>query len=224
MRAWVYAGILGLGLALGGAPSSAAPITYLFVSGDVTLVASQDNSILAGPVNVALSGVSVTVDTAALALNSLTFTVGSTGSLTLSPDYAGYDTFNLDGAIVSGTSGALTFVALGPPDEYGFTITASVTGQFDASSPTDPAPPNINNAPFTLPSAAASGTIFVDGNDLYLTSFTIGEIDPDGPGGEAPLLVKGDFVFVGVVPEPTTAMLLGGGLVALAGVARRRSA
>ena len=38
----------------------------------------------------------------------------------------------------------------------------------------------------------------------------IGEIDPDGPGGESPLLVKGDFIFVGVVPEPTTALLLGG--------------
>ena len=224
MRAWSFTGLFGLVLALGAVPSEAVPITYVFVSGDVTLVASQSNTVIAGPVNVGLSGVSVTVDTGASTLNSLSFAVGSTGPVTLSPTYAGYDTFNLDGAIVSGTGGTLSLVALGPPDEYSFSITLGVTGQFDASSPTDPIPPNLNNALFTLPGAAGSGTIFIDGNDLYLTSFTIGEIDPDGAGGEAPLLVKGDFIFVGVVPEPTTALLLGGGLLALAGVARRRAA
>ena len=225
MRVWLYAGFLGLAAALGAAPSSAVPITYVFVSGDVTLVASQTNAILAGPVSVGLTGVSVTVDTTASTLNSLSFTVGPmASSVTLSPDYAGYDTFHLDGAVVSGTGGTLSLVTLGPPDEYGFSITLAVTGQFDASSPSDPTPPNINDALFTLPGAAGSGTIFIDGNDLYLTSFTIGEIDPDGLGGEEPLLVKGDFVFVGIVPEPTTALLLGGGLLALAGMARRRAA
>jgi hypothetical protein len=227
MRAWVYSGLLGLAVALGAAPSSAVPITYVFVSGEVTLVASQDDSILAGPENVSLTGVSVTVDTdpGFLDLNSLTFAVGSFAApVTLTPDYAGYDTFNLDGALVSGTGGSISLVAAGPPDEYSFSITLGVTGQFDATSPTDPTPPNITDALFTLPGAAGSGTLFIDGNDLFLTSFVIGEIDPDGDGGESPLLVKGDFVFVALVPEPTTALLLGGGLVALAGVVRRRAA
>jgi hypothetical protein len=176
---------------------------------------------------VSLTGVSVTVDTALSTVNSLTFTVGSFASpVTLTSDYADYETFNLDGAIVSGTGGTLSLVATGPPDEYSFSITVGVSGQFDAASTALPHPVinPIVDAPFTLPGAAGSGTIFIDGNDLYLTSFVIGEIDPDGAGGEAPLLVKGDFVFAAVVPEPTTALLLGGGLVALAGVARRRVA
>jgi hypothetical protein len=206
------------------APSSAVPITYNFVEGNVTLIASQGSVVLAGPVNVALTGVSVGLDTATGDVLALTFTVGSSGSVTLSPDYNGYTTFNLDSATVSGVNGDLNLVATGPPDEYSFTITVGVLGQFDATSPSNPFPPNISNAPFTLPGAAGSGTIFIDGDDLFLTSFVIGEIDPDGPGGEDPLLVKGDFVFVANVPEPTTALLLSGGLVALAGLARRRAA
>jgi hypothetical protein len=193
------------------------PVVYVFQSGNVSLFAESGGSPVGGPVNVSLSGVSVTVDEAALTVPSLTFTVGSTGTIPVS--YGTFTTFNLDFATVSGTGGTLTLNDAGPPAEYGFSFTSGVnlSGQFDAN------PPPLNNIPFNIPGASADGLIFIDGNQLILSSITIGAIDPDGPGGLDPLLIKGDFIFVGIVPEPTTALLLGAGLAGVA-LARRRIA
>jgi PEP-CTERM motif-containing protein len=211
---------LGLAVALGAASASATPVTYVFQSGAVTLEASSNGAQLSNPVNVALSGVAVTIDEFALTVNSLTFTVGSTGLINLlGAGYAGYTTFELDFATVSGTGGTLSLVDIGPPAQYGFGITLNLSGQFDAGP--GPLPPAINNALFSIPAAAGAGDIFILGNQLFLNSITIGAIDPDGLGPLAPLLIKGDFVFVGIVPEPGTALLVGAGLLGLAARARR---
>ncbi len=214
MRAWTFLGLLGLAIVLGSAPASALPVTYLFSSGSVSLFATSGGSPVGGPVNVALTGVSVTVDEVALTIPTLTFTVGSTGIIPVS--YGSFTTFNLDFASVTGTGGTLVLNDIGPPAEYGFNMTVNITGQFDAN------PPPLNNIPFAILGAAGDGLIFIDGNELTLSQITIGAIDPDGPGGLAPLLVKGDFIFIGTVPEPGTALLLGGGLVTLVAGARRR--
>jgi hypothetical protein len=200
---------------LSAAPVSATPITYVFQSGDVSLFASSGGSPVGGPVNVGLTGVSVTVDEAALTVPTLSFTVGSTGTIPVS--YGSFTSFNLDFATVTGTGGTISLNDSGPPAEYAFSMTVNLAGQFDAS------PPTLNNIPFSIPGASGDGLIFIDGNELTLSSITIGAIDPDGPGGLAPLLVKGDFIFVGTVPEPGTLVLLGGGLVAMVAGARRRA-
>jgi hypothetical protein len=36
-----------------------------------------------------------------------------------------------------------------------------------------------------------------------------------------PLVIKGDFFFQGVIPEPATALLLGGGMIGLLAAGRR---
>jgi hypothetical protein len=224
MRAWKVAGFLGLAVALGATSASATPVTYNFTGGQVTVAAYVGASItpIGGPVVLSLTGVQVTVDEALLTLNSLSFAVGSTGSIGLSPDYNGYDTVNIDFASVSGFSGSLTLVDPGPPTEYSFGISGvTVTGQLDASGPSVSP---IVDSPFSIPGVSGSGTIFIESGQLFLDGITLGAIDPDGPGGVDPLVIKGDFIFTGVVPEPGTALLLGLGLAGLARARRQARA
>jgi hypothetical protein len=216
------------GLFIGGAltalasAAGAVPVTYNFTSGDVTITATVNGNTVAGPVTVGLTGVQVTIDESLNYMNSFQFTVGASGSVTISPAYLGYTSINIDFASISATGGSLTLLDPGPPKEYGYSIgPVNVAGQFDAVN-VIPAN-NINNMPFGFINPSASGSIFVDpvNGELFLDGITLGQLDPDGPGGAPPLILKGDFVFNGIVPEPGTALLLGMGIAGLAGLRRR---
>jgi hypothetical protein len=168
--------------------------------------------------------VSVTVDEAALTLNAISLSMGSTGSVAISPSYLGFTSINIDFASLSATGGTLSLVDPGPPAEYGYFIApVTVSGQFDA---VNVVPANsLVDAYFGFVNPSASGTVFVDvvNGTLDLDGITLGTLDPDGPGGEEPLVVKGDFFFSGEVPEPGAALLLGTAAATLiVSVQRRR--
>ena len=102
-------------------------------SGDITITATVNGGQVAGPVTVPLNGVSVTVDEAALTLDAINFTSGSSGSVAISPSYLGFTSINIDFAAITATGGSLTLVDAGPPAEYGYSIgPVMVSGQFDA--------------------------------------------------------------------------------------------
>ena len=206
--------------------ASALPVTYTFNSGSVTVTATVGGGLVAGPVSQSLTGVAVTVDEGALTLNSINFTIGSTGSIAIAPPYLGFTSINIDFASLTAINGTLTPVDPGPPAEYSYSISnVSVSGQFDA---VNLIPANsITDAPFGFVNPSASGTIFVDpgSGTLDMDGITLGVIDPDGPGGVDPLVLKADFFFSGMeVPEPAAASLVGVGALALWSVLRRRVA
>ena len=213
--------LLAVAVATYAASAQAAPITYLFTGGQLTVTATVGGNPVAGPVTVPLTGTAVQIDEPTT-LNYILLSVGTTGSITISPNYLGYTSINIDIASLSAFGGSLSLFDPGPPSGYNYTIgPVNVAGQFDAVN-LNPFL-NINNQPFGFSNPSASGTLFVDTNvAIGLDGITLGSIDPDGPGGADPLVLKGDFVFEGVVPEPGTALLLSLGLTGIAMRGRRR--
>ena len=100
-----------LAACLGLLPLSAAalPVTYAFTSGSVTITATVSGGLVSGPVTVPLTGISVTVDEGALTLNSIQLSMGSTGSVAISPTYLGFTSINIDFATLTASSGTLVY-------------------------------------------------------------------------------------------------------------------
>lgn len=222
MRARNFGSLLLLAATtLFAASAQALPIAYLFTGGSVTITATVGGNPVAGPATIGLTGTVVRIDEGALVLNRIELATGSSGSIAIAPPYLGFTSINIDFANLLALNGTLSLFDPGPPNGYNYSINnVAVSGQFDA---TNVIPMNsINNAPFGFVNPAASGTLYVDTNvALVLDGITIGSIDPDGPGGFDPLVLKGDFIFEGVVPEPGTAMLLALGLAGFAARGRR---
>jgi hypothetical protein len=219
-RNW-FASLLVAAVALFAASAQAVPITYLFTGGQVTITATVGGNPVAGPVTVPLTGSAVQVDEPTT-LNYVLLSVGTSGSIAISPSYLGYTSINIDLASLSAFGGTISLFDPGPPNGYSYSIgPVNVAGQFDAVN-VNPFL-DINNQAFGFSNPSASGTFYVDTNvAIALDGITLGSIDPDGPGGVDPLVLKGDFLFEGVVPEPGTAMLLGLGLIGIASRNRRR--
>jgi hypothetical protein len=95
-----------------------------------------------------------------------------------------------------------------------------VTGVLSIADSTLTNPPQV--IPFNLVTNSTTGTLLVNSvtGNIALVGITIGVVPPSG-GETFPLIIKGDFFFRGMVPEPGTAVLLGAGLVGVLAVGRR---
>jgi len=222
LRGWTrwLASLAVLGFAAG---AQAAPMTYVFQSGQIRVQASSSSQVLGLSNLAALDGFSVTIDTDAGTLVSMLLTSGGPVDIALTPEYAGYDFMSLTDLSLSGGPGTLDLLIAGPPDLYTYSVDPlTFAATLDA---TGPAVADIEGMAIASVTDG-SGFISLDtaASALFLQGVTIGQIGPFGDEGNS-LVLKADFVFVGegVIPEPNGARLMGLGVlvVALAGIGRR---
>ncbi|MBY0398722.1 PEP-CTERM sorting domain-containing protein [Myxococcota bacterium] len=204
--------------------AGAAPITYGFSSGSVTLRAVLDGtatSVLAGPApaQILLGGTSVTFDPTAGAYGTLTgllLVPTTTINLDLDQNVVALDSVSIDNSSLTNQVGATGVLNLFGQFNIATVMSGDVSGLL---------PGNIAFGPQSASSldSAASGLLGVSGDTLTLalTGVNIARFaqlaNPSGPD----VIVKADFTFVGIVPEPGTAILIGLGLGGLAATRRR---
>lgn len=207
--------------------ATAAPITYNFTSGTVTLRAILDDgtvtSVLSGPspVSVLLGGTSVTFDPDGGINGSLIdFELVPASVLNLDLDEAlvGLDTISVLNARLVNDTSTQSFVS--PTGQFfvNTIITGDVSGFLPGGVPFGP-------ESVTSIDSEVTGSLGIAGDSITfnLTGINIARFAQlPGPGPD--VLVKADFTFVGVVPEPGTALLIGLGLAGLASSRRRNAA
>jgi len=223
--------LLGLSMATG---SSAAPVVVYPVlepsaSNNMTVVQvtgapgcpafGAGNCLANGPL--AIDSASVTLDLGTDELQNLKIFVAGPGVIDLD-GYNGYEQIIFNNAMFQSTGTTI----LGPGGSFAIqgTVTASSLELFLAGNLT--AVPDIVVLNYTTAPNVniAAGTIGIAGNQL---SVSVNGLDlgafPDPQSGNL-AVVKADFGFVAVVPEPGAALLYGIGLLIAGSAVRRRPA
>ena len=197
--------------------ASAVPIVHPVVGGFVDIEVRLGGVTIGAAPGVALTGDTVTVDTAALTVDGLRLELAPT-TISLTQPFGGYDEITVESAVLESDAFFSTLGSFG--DAFLFTAVAgpfTVTGSWGATDSAGINPVTSGNAiSFPVLSLIAIANL----NPLLeLNSVTINSIDgaPFGHPGEH-LTIVGTYVVL--TPEPGTALLLGLGLAVLA--ARRR--
>lgn len=207
--------------------AAAAPMTYHFTSGTVTLRAILDDgnvtSVLSGPspVSVLLGGTSVTFDPDGGINGSLIdfeLVPASVLNLDLDESLVGLDTISVLNARLVNDTSTQSFVS--PTGEFfvNTIMTGDVSGFLSGGAPFGPESVTSLDSEVTGSLGIAGDSITFNLAGINIARFA----QLPGPGPD--VLVKADFSFVGVVPEPGTALLIGLGLAGLSASRRANAA
>lgn len=223
--AWSLAAILML---LPATSALAAPVTYDFTSGSVTLRVTDVTtglSVLTGPSSITLPliGSQVVFDQTASTygrLISLEINPISPFVLNLDPSVAGFQSVSVANASLVEAAGAFADLTSQGSFQIDTLTSGDVTGTF-------PDLTTVGPIPYTSGTNASetTGSLGLNGNQLMLgiNGINLAIFDTVTNPGGGDILVKADFIFIStVVPEPGTALLLGLGLVGLSTATARK--
>jgi hypothetical protein len=198
---------LGLTVAIvalaGVATANAAPVTYDYTGGFVTVSAFQGSSntdLLAAGTQIQLTGGQVSFDSGALTLPSFQFFDKTPQTVTvISGAFTGEQiTVQSLNAVPDATYTSSAFLSSSPPPTYGFTA-----GKIDASGMYSLAGPiNQGSKPFAGTTNSLTGQVTLGGKDMIqLTGITLGAFTVN----DQTITLKGDIVFDGAAPVPLPA-------------------
>ncbi|MFP8877925.1 MAG: PEP-CTERM sorting domain-containing protein [Myxococcota bacterium] len=195
-------------------PASSAPIVYTVVGGYVNIDVLVNGVSIGAANGVAITGVSVTADTAQTNLEALELSIAPNVAISLSQSFGGFDQINVESATLTSALNFTTLSSSGIPTFY--TVNAGPLevngfyGAVDSNGVTSP----VSNVPINYDVLAITGIVNTV-PFLEINSVTINALDGahfNEPGHHLTIVAS---YYVTAVPEPGTGMLAAFGLIVL---------